>query len=220
MKTYSIILASGKGERFGNGLPKQFFKIGDKTILEYSIEAFENNSNIDYVVVVSNPDFIDLTQEIVKKNNYKKVIKVISGGKTRKESSFIGVNSVEETEAKILIHDAVRPFVSERIINDCVDALDKYDAVSVAIETSDTIVSVDKNNFITAVPERQYLRRNQTPQCFKLSVIKHAHKLAIENGLEVTDDCGLVVNLNLTPVYIVEGDNSNIKITYPSDIKI
>lgn len=218
MKNYALILASGKGERFGGDLPKQFLKINNRTVLEYSIDAFENNPNIDCIIIVSNPVFLDLTSEIVNQNRYKKVIKILAGGKTRKDSSEIGINAIEEDNAKVLIHDAVRPLVTDRIIDDCIKALDKFDAVSVAIKSSDTIVTVDENNIIQSIPSRNSVRRNQTPQCFKLKLIKQAHKLANEQNLTVTDDCGLVVNSGLAPVYTVDGEEFNIKITYPEDL--
>ena len=221
MKSYAIILASGTGSRIGLNIPKQFYKLKNKTILEYSIEIFEKHPNIDNIIVVSNPDFIDLTKEIVQKNNYKKVKRILPGGSTRQKSSYIGVNSIADNNAKVLIHDAVRPFVSRQIIDNCMSALDKYNAVNVAIETSDTILEIDENNFIKSIPNRKNLMRCQTPQCFNLTTIKQAHKLANNDpNYTATDDCGLILKYNLDKVYIVKGDEKNIKITYPSDLII
>jgi 2-C-methyl-D-erythritol 4-phosphate cytidylyltransferase len=219
MKYYAVILASGSGNRFNSDIPKQFYKIKNKTILEYSIEAFENNKNIDFIIVVSNPNFMDLTKEIIDKNNYKKVIKLIEGGKTRQESSFNGVFAIEEDEAKVLIHDAVRPFISDEIINDCINSLKEYDAINVAIPCSDTIVEVDEDNVVKKVLNRNSLRRCQTPQCFDLNIIKKAHMLARkDNFSSATDDCSLILKYNLSAIYIVNGSEKNVKITYKSDI--
>jgi len=221
MKYYAIILASGTGSRSGLNIPKQFYKIKNKTLLEYSIDAFENNSKIDSIIVVSNPDFIDLTKGVLDRNNYKKVKKLIAGGKTRQESSYNGVFAIDEAAAKVLIHDAVRPFISDEIINSCIYALENYDAVNVAIECSDTIIEVDDKNCIKNVPNRKTLRRCQTPQCFDLNLIKKAHNLAKEDkNFTATDDCSLILHNNLADIYVVEGSVNNIKITYPSDIKI
>ena len=218
MKNYAIILASGTGSRSGLNIPKQFFKIKNKTLLEYSIEAFQFNEKIDAIIVVSNPDFIDLTKELSIK--YSKVINILPGGETRQKSSEIGVNSIQE-EVNVLIHDAVRPFVSQNIINECVEALKKYNAINVAIESSDTILEIDENNFIKSIPQRNILRRVQTPQCFKLNIIKEAHKLAnCDKDFQPTDDCGLVLKYKLAPIYVVKGNESNIKVTYPSDLEI
>ncbi len=220
-KNYAIILASGTGERVGLNIPKQFALINEKTILEYSIEAFENHKSIDGIILISNPNFIDTTNEIIKKNNYKKIIKVMSGGKTRQESSYIGISQITDESSNVLIHDAVRPFISTEIISNCIDALKKYKAVNVAIESSDTIVEIDENNIIKQIPKRRFLRRCQTPQCFDLQTIKKAHKVALENNADdITDDCGLVVRYNLADIYVVNGSTDNIKITYPLDLKI
>ena len=216
MKNYAIILASGSGKRFNNDLPKQFANINNKTILEYSIEAFENNELIDGIILVIHPQYNDLTYKIIKNNGYKKVLKIIDGGEERKDSSYIGVNSVDETEANVLIHDCARPFVSQDIIKRCVEALKENSAVAVAIPTSDTIIKVH-DNIIAEVPQRSSLMRIQTPQCFRLSLIKKAHELS-KNDNNFTDDCGLVLKYNLAQIHIVEGSVQNIKITTPEDI--
>ena len=141
MKNYAIILASGTGSRSGLNIPKQFFKIKNKTLLEFSIEAFQFNEKIDAIIVIANPDFIDLTKQLA--NKYSKIVKIICGGETRQQSSYNGVMSITDTEANILIHDAVRPFVSQKIINECIKALSQYNAINVAIESSDTILEID-----------------------------------------------------------------------------
>lgn len=216
MKNYAVILASGLGKRFNNALPKQFAKINGKTVLEYSIEAFEKSEFIDGIILVIHQQYNDLACKIIKDSAYKKVLKVVNGGKERKDSSYIGVNSVDETEANVLIHDCARPFVSQEIIKRCVKALDTNEAVAVAIPTSDTIIKVN-NNIITEIPQRSSLMRIQTPQCFRLSLIKKAHELS-KNDSNFTDDCGLVLKHNLAQIHIVEGSEKNIKITTPEDI--
>ena len=216
MKNYGIILASGTGNRYGSDIPKQFVKIAGKTVFEHTINIFENSKEIDAVIVVITPEYRHFGEELIVKNNFKKVVKLLNGGETRKESSSIGINSIEDVEANVIIHDCARPFLSQMIIKDCVKALETYDAVDVAIPSADTIIKV-KNNVITKIPERKYLRRGQTPQCFKLSTIKKAHELSI-NDTNFTDDCGLVVKYGLGDVYVVEGEGENIKITYPEDI--
>lgn len=217
MKIYAIILASGVGSRYNSDKPKQFEKIGGKTILEHTIEIFDN-SIVDAIIVIITPEYRFLCEKILKKNNYKKDIKILNGGATRKESSYIGVSSISDDEAKVIIHDCARPFLSNRIINDCVSALDKYDAIDVAIPSADTIITVD-GSIIKNIPDRKLLMRGQTPQCFKLSLIRKAHELC-KNDDNFTDDCGMIVKNNLSKVYVVNGENENIKITYPSDIYI
>lgn len=214
---YGIILASGTGSRYGADIPKQFVKIAGKTILEHTIEVFEKADMIDDIIIVITPEYRTMAEEILLKNNYKKVSKLLNGGEIRKESSYIGISSIEDDEANVLIHDCARPFLTQKIISDCIEALEKYNAVDVAIPSADTIVKIDENNIIQHIPNRASLRRGQTPQCFKLSTIKKAHELS-QNDKNFTDDCGLVVKYNLADVYVVEGDVENIKVTYPSDI--
>ena len=215
MKNIALILASGTGERSGLNQPKQFFKVNGKTLLEHSINAFETHSLINEIIIVANPDFIEETKKISGTHT------VISGGKTRQESSYNGVFAINSNNAvtNILIHDAVRAFITQDIITACIEGLKTHKAVCTATETPDTILEVDNNGKIITVPERKTLRIAQTPQCFKLDVIKKAHILAKEQNISVTDDCGLILTNNLTDIYVVQGSSSNKKITYPEDLK-
>ena len=217
MKSYGIILASGSGSRYSADIPKQFIKLAGKTILEHTVGIFEEAAGIDEIIVVITPEYRTMAEEILLKNNFKKVLKLLSGGETRKESSCIGVSSIEDEEANVIIHDCARPFLTQKIISDCLEALKSYNAVDVAIPSADTIITVNENNIIQNIPERATLRRGQTPQCFKLSTIKKAHELS-QNDTNFTDDCGLIVKYGLGDVCVVAGDVENIKVTYPCDI--
>ncbi len=216
MKNYGIILASGTGSRYNSDIPKQFIKIAGKTVLEHTIEIFEKSKNIDEIILVITPEYRHIAESILLKNSYKKVVKLLNGGATRKESSYIAISSINDEEANVIIHDCARPFLSEKIIESCVEALQNYDAIDVAIPSADTIIKV-KDDIIESIPNRAELRRGQTPQCFKLSLIKKAHELS-KNDSNFTDDCGLIVKYNLAKVFVVEGSGENIKITYPEDI--
>ena len=219
MKNISIILASGTGERFGENIPKQFYKIKNKTILEYSLDAFEQNKNIDEIILVTNPNFNDLSREIVFKNNYKKVVKIVNGGATRVDSSRIGTSYADD-DSNVLIHDAVRAFVTQKIIDDNIEALKKYEAIGTAIDTIDTIIEIDENGFIKKIPQRNMLKRIQTPQSFRAKLIKQAHEIALKNNdKNFTDDCGLILKYNLAPIFVVQGDEKNLKITQKSDLR-
>lgn len=222
MRNIAIILSSGTGNRSGLDIPKQFLKIAGKTVVEHTIDVFENHPDIDEIIFVSHSDYIDKIEEIILKNNYKKIHKVLAGGATRQESSFIGINSILDEDAKVLIHDVVRPFLHPSIIDNCIKALDDYDAVDVAIESPDTIVEINpETNCIKNIPLRKNLRRGQTPQSFKLKTIKKAHIIAKNRAdLVVTDDCGLIKELNLGDIFVISGDDFNHKITYPIDVAI
>lgn len=216
IKNYAIILSAGVGSRFGGDLPKQFVKIAGKSVLEHTLDIFEKCELIDEVILVITPNFRILCENILLKNNYKKITKLLNGGQSRKESSFIAISSIDDTEANLIIHDAARPFVSDKILTDCIRALDTFSAVDVAIPASDTIIQIQKNKIIS-IPKRDNLRRGQTPQCFKLSILKKAHELAKYDD-DFTDDCGIVAKYKLCDIFVVNGEERNIKITHKEDI--
>jgi len=220
-KTAAIILAGGKGERFGDKKPKQFAKIAGKTIIEHTIDKFEVHPLIDEIYIVVNPYYYDLMVEVIKKNQYTKVKKILYGGATRQESSRIGVYALEDDIKKVLIHDAVRPFIKSNIITDIVEKLDDHLAIDVAIPTADTIIKIDDGHYISEIPDRKYLLRGQTPQGFRRDIIYKAHKLAEREGFEeATDDCSLIIRYNLGKVYVIDGEELNIKVTYSHDVYI
>jgi len=220
-RTVAVILAGGQGVRCDYELPKQFVKVAGKPIIAHTIEVFEKHPSIHEIYIVAFSDYLWMMEEIVQKNAYKKVRKILSGGETRQESSMIGILACDDDVKKILIHDAVRPFVSEDIISEVLSRLDKYSAVDVGMPVSDTIIKVLDNRIIAEIPERKYLWRGQTPQGFRLSVIKKAHLLAEKEGVKrATDDCSLVLKYNLGDIYVVDGSDHNIKVTYPLDISI
>jgi len=219
-KNIGLILASGTGSRCELEYPKQFAKVNDKTILELSIDEFENHPNINEIILVTNSEYVNKVKDIVKKTKYKKVSRVIAGGVTRKDSSYNGISSIVETNANVLIHDAVRPLVTREIITNCIESLNTYKAVCVAINSTDTIFIINEENNIVSIPKRKLLKRAQTPQCFDINIIKEAHRLAnLDKSCMVTDDCGLIMNYNLSPIHIVDGSIDNIKVTFKDDIE-
>jgi len=219
MKNIAVILAGGKGVRLGYNKPKQFLKVAGKLIIEHTIEVFQKHEEIDEIVVVSHKDYIYLVEEVVNKNTFNKVKKILNGGNERSDSSLVAIHAYENEEVNLIFHDAVRPLVSFRIISDCIEALKKYNAIDVAIPATDTIIEV-KHNFISNIPNRNKLNRGQTPQAFKLSTIKEAYDLALQDeNFIATDDCGVVKKyLPNEKVYVVKGEESNIKLTYEEDL--
>jgi len=221
-KNLVVILAGGSGSRIDNDVPKQFLLLKGKTVLQHTVEKFENHAAIDHIFLVTNSEFYEKTGKIIRESGYGKVVKILEGGAVRQDSSRIGVTAAGAGNYEnVFIHDAARPFVSKKIIDDILEKLGTYSAVNVAIMSPDTIVRVDENHLVKDVPDRKYLRRVQTPQGFKLELIRKAHRLARENGItNATDDCSLVLRLKLAEVYVVEGSPLNIKITYPIDLHI
>ena len=223
LKNIVVLLASGSGTRFCaqsgqefDQLPKQFVKIAGKSVLEHTLDFFEHSNLIDEIILVITPDFRHLGELILLKGNYKKVSKLLNGGQTRKQSSQIAVASINEPEANVIIHDAARPFVSEHILRACVLALETHKAVDVAVEATDTLIRV-RENLIYEIPNRAEFACGQTPQCFKLSLIKQAHELS-RGDENFTDDCGIVLKYGLADVFVVAGERQNIKITHKEDI--
>ena len=216
----AVILAGGSGNRFGSERPKQFLEVAGKQIIEYSIDAFENNALIDEVCIVTRADYLPEVEALVARNRYRKVKKVISGGKERYSSSVAAIDAYPDDRTNLLFHDAVRPMVSDRVITDCIKALRQYNAVTVAAPTTDTIVAVNECNCIREIPARATLRNVQTPQGFKAGIIREAYKRALNDpDFTTTDDCGTVKKyLPDEPIYVVQGENSNIKLTYTEDL--
>lgn len=201
-------------------MPKQFLTIDGKTILEYAVEAFEQHDGIDEIAIVVRPDFISDVQDIVEARQFTKVKKILPGGKERYHSSLAAIEAYTNDDDKLLFHDAVRPLVSKRIIDDCLKAFDHYNALDVAFNTTDTIVEVDDSGCIQRIPPRTHLRNGQTPQCFRRGVIRKAYELALQDpNFKTTDDCGVVVKyLPQEPVYVVAGDVTNMKVTFKEDL--
>lgn len=217
----AVILAGGVGSRLGLEKPKQFLKVAGKTVLEHTVDAFQKHKDIDEIFIVMHPEYIAETQYFVNKNHWTKVKKILNGGNERYKSSLAAINACQNENDKLIFHDAVRPLVSIQIIDDVIKALDKYDAVDVALPATDTIIVLNKEkNCIDNIPNRNYLNRGQTPQAFKMGTIKKAYEIALKDpNFQTTDDCGIVKKyLPDVPVYVVKGEERNIKLTYPEDI--
>lgn len=219
MKNIAIILASGSGSRFASNLPKQFVRLAGKSVIQYTIEAFEQSEKIHEIIIVTKQEFIDYTYEIINANNYKKIVKVIAGGKERYDSTQSAIKSISDKEANLIIHDAVRPFVSQQIIHKCIQALETANAVDVTVDATDTIVQVE-NNKIVQIPDRRFLKRGQTPQAFKKTVLQNAYALFMADEEKIaSDDCGIVLKyLPEESIITVQGEEANFKITHQQDI--
>lgn len=221
MRNIAVVLAGGVGSRANLSTPKQFFKVAGKTVLEHSVDAFERNPNIDEIAIVINEMYVHEVESIILRNKWQKTRKLLRGGNERYESSLAAINAYDdEPDSNLIFHDAVRPLISQRIINDIIEAMKSVNAIDVAIPATDTIVQVDKNSeIIENIPVRKYLRCGQTPQAFKQKIIKKAYQIALKDPNFVsTDDCGTVVKyLPEEKVYIVMGEESNMKLTYKED---
>jgi 2-C-methyl-D-erythritol 4-phosphate cytidylyltransferase len=217
--TVAVVLAGGTGRRLGLAAPKQLAPVGGRPILARAVEAFDAVPGIDEVLVVMAPGHVADAERITKP--YAKVGRVIEGGASRTGSTRRALAALAGRPAgtRVLFHDAARPFVPRRVIDDCLAALDHAEAVAVAVPSSDTVVVVAGDR-VVEMPPRERLRRFQTPQGFRLGTIREAYALA-DPGFAATDDCGMVHRyLPETPIAVVAGSERNIKITHPLDLVI
>lgn len=223
MRNVAVILAGGVGTRMGGTMPKQFFKVSGKTVLEHTISVFDNHPLIDEIAIVVHPNYLEKVEELCCINNFKKVGRILQGGSERYYSSLSAINAYASTENDInlIFHDSVRPLVTKRIISDCITMLGKYGAVDVAIPATDTIIKMNLNTHeIEDIPNRQFLYNGQTPQAFKLSVIREAYKRAlVDPNFKTTDDCGVVLKyMPDIPIGVVPGEKFNMKLTHKEDL--
>jgi 2-C-methyl-D-erythritol 4-phosphate cytidylyltransferase len=233
MRMVAVVLGGGVGQRLGAGMPKQLLTLGGKTLVERCVAAFQTAPGIDEILVVMACGYTGQVEALLAKGGptqggpaggYPKVTGVIEGGRERPDSVRAALAAIASRVAEdcgVLLHDAARPLVDQRIIADCVAALTEHDAAGVAVPASDTMV-VTGNGVMQSMPRRETLHRCQTPQCFRLSVISRAHELAAADpGFSPTDDCGVVMRyLPGVPVHIVPGSERNIKVTYPQDLAV
>ncbi|GAA2456189.1 bifunctional cytidylyltransferase/SDR family oxidoreductase [Agromyces soli] len=222
-RTIAVVLAGGVGERVGLGTPKQLIRLAGKAIVEHTLEALQTSPSIDEILVMMNAESIRELDRYLGNPRFGKLSAVLPGGETRNESTRLALDALPaDGSTKVLFHDAVRPFVDERIIADCVAALEEFDAVDTAIPSADTIIEVDDRSIITGIPPRSRLRRGQTPQAFRLGTIRRAYdRAASDPEFTATDDCGVVFTyLPDVPIKVVVGSAENLKITEPLDIHI
>jgi 2-C-methyl-D-erythritol 4-phosphate cytidylyltransferase len=228
MRTVAVVLAGGSGLRLGGTVPKQLQLLAGQPLLEHSVSAFEQAPGVDRIVVVLPAEFVQEGARLLS-DRYSKLTEVIAGGVDRPGSTWRAIELLSGSdsstaECNVLFHDAARPLVDQRIIADCVAALADCEALGVVVPTADTIVEM-KDGVMTSIPPRETLGRCQTPQGFRLSVIRLAHQLAAADpdaaGFSATDDCGMVLRyLPDVKVRAIPGNERNLKITYPGDLRV
>ena len=236
MKNVAVILAGGIGARVGGNTPKQLLPLADgRSVLEHAVSAFELSPYIHEVCIVMHPDYIAYVEQMLLANAWQKVRHIIPGGKERWESSVNAIRAYTPyalhatPDTNLLLHDAARPFVSQEIIARVCEALMEHEAVTVAIPSTDTVYEMADNQ-VARIPQRSTIMRAQTPQAFRLPLIAEAYTKALGADicdeqacaachLPATDDCGIVhEHMPEIPIYIVEGEEQNKKITFKEDI--
>lgn len=217
MNTYCVILASGKGSRFGSEIPKQFVSIAGKTIIEHTLSACDNGLFCEIILVVAR-EYVDRVDRMVAGDRYKARIRVVEGGASRKESCKRGVAAINgcEGDDRVVIHNGVQPFVSKEYFERCLNALETHDAVTSGLPAVYTVLQVNDNHEIVAMPDRRTLYNDMGVECFRLSLLK---KLFSDYDDETsTDIVGMVFRSGFAKIFVAEGEPCNIKITHSEDL--
>ncbi len=218
---YAAVLAGGNGLRMGGSLPKQFLEIAGKPIIIRSIEAFLQSGSVDKIFVAVSADFFNYTSELVAEYLGEADISVIVGGKNRNETLLNvlhGISDINDDDI-ILTHDAVRPFIDKRIIDENISAAREFGACNTVVPAVDTILRSSDGKFIESVPVRSEIFHAQTPQSFNAEKLLSLYEKLTDDEMETfTDSCSVFLSAG-ERVFLVTGDRNNIKLTYPEDMK-
>ena len=224
---YGVILAGGQGTRMGNmDKPKQFLEIGGRPVIIHTIEKFIVNPSFEKIIILAPKQWLAYTRDIIRRyiREYDRTA-VIEGGNTRNETIMNSIRYIEEqgklTDDTIIVtHDSVRPFVTYRIIEENIRYAQQCGACDTVIPASDTIVESTGGEYISSIPDRKTMYQGQTPQSFRAKKLREVYEsLTTEEKDVLTDACKIYV-LKDEPVHLVEGEVSNIKITYPHDLRV
>lgn len=214
-KITAIILVAGNSTRFGKNRNKNFEIVCGKSVLEYSLNAFDSNKYIDNIIVACKLSEVSEVKEIIEKQPYSKNIDVVIGGDTRSKSVYNCIKNINSDI--VIIHDGARPLIKQEYINQLIESMKEFKGATIGVKSKDTIKIVNENNIILQTTVRDYTWMIQTPQCFEREILMNVHeKYNIQN---VTDDCSLLEKDDYN-VKVIEGDYTNIKITTYEDIDV
>ena len=216
-KCAAVIVAAGSSVRMGSD--KLMAQLGEMPVLVRTLKAFQNSQYVSEIVVVTRMDSVEHVADLCRDNEIDKIYKVVAGGKTRMESSLIGVSSVSSSAKLIAVHDAARPLVSDALIKRTVLAAAEHMAAVPVIPSTDTLKAVGKDERVAGTIDRETTFRVQTPQVFEAALIKAALTKAAEIGAVLTDDSS-AVDMTGFKSFAVAGEEDNIKITTPRDLAI
>lgn len=224
---FAAVFAGGIGSRMGNSdTPKQYLELGTKPVIIHTVEKFFINDRIDEILVLCPKAWVAHTKDLVEKHlPAGKKVTVIAGGATRNgtlEAAIEYIESNYETDEQTVLvtHDAVRPFLTHRIICENVDAAIEYGACDTVIPATDTIVASEDGKMISSIPERNKMFQGQTPQSFRLKELERVLSSLTEEEKAILTDACKIFSIKNKPVYMVSGEVYNIKITYPYDLKV
>ncbi len=216
---YLLIPAAGSGRRMGSNRNKLLLNLLGQSILSWTIQAATLSNHISWIGIISQPDDRVYFEEILASLKLNKPVYFINGGSTRQESVYNGLGALPAQAEQVLIHDGARCLATSSLFDSCAEALGTTDGLIAAIPVKDTIKVVNKNNIIQSTPDRQQLWAAQTPQGFNVKLLKQCHAEATRKVWQVTDDAALFEKCGLS-VLIVQGEETNLKITTPQDLAI
>lgn len=224
---FGVILAGGIGSRMGNvEKPKQYLNIADKPIIIHTLEKFYINDKFEKLYVLCPEQWVHHTKNLIRKYiGETDRVEVIPGGETRNETIMNSIRQIEseyevDEDTILVTHDSVRPFVTHRIIEENIYYAQKYGACDTAVPATDTIVESDDHQVIASVPDRSRMYQGQTPQTFGLLKLKELYLSLTEEEKKILTDAAKIFVMKGEKVYLVEGEVSNIKITYPYDLRV
>ncbi len=217
-KVTALIPAAGMGRRMGQKVAKQFLPLGDKPMLAHTLLVFQRAAGVDEIIpILSKEDMESCLRDIIELYHITKVRTLVVGGKERQDSVMNGLEKLEKDASVVLVHDGVRPFVTEGMIQESIDHAKKGQCVAVGVPLKDTVKEVDDNHLVRHTLERSRLWAIQTPQTFPVKVLKRAYVESYHHKVYGTDDAMLVERTGV-PVRIIMGSYENIKITTPEDL--
>ena len=224
MKTIAMIFAGGTGQRMGAEIPKQFLKICEKEIIIHTLELFEMNDNVDEIYVACIEDWIPYLNRLIKKYEIDKAIKVFPGGKTGQDSIFLCLEEAkkENEDAIVLIHDGVRPLITQETITKCIKSVEKYGTGITSTPCYETPLQSIDGKEVSYMPSRPQTFTAQAPQGFHLNEIYNVHLKEREvnpNYVDIVDSCGLMFKHG-KKCYMIDGNRGNVKVTTPEDFLI
>ena len=214
-KCGAVIVAAGSATRMG-GIDKVMAELKGEPMIVRTVRAFQQCDAIREIVIVTREDLIRPISSLCAKMDKVKI--VVAGGKSRQESVWLGLNSLSKDVKLAAIHDGARPLISQAVIDRCVRAANTYGAAAPALPVKDTI-KVARGGVVVSTPDRSTLKAIQTPQVFDFDLLRGALKKAEQDGVDLTDDCAAVERMGMS-VKLVEGDEGNLKVTTPLDLKI
>lgn len=218
MKIFAIIPAGGKGTRINSEIPKQYLRFHNKELIAYTIEIFQKNDLIDEIIIAAQKDYFNILYSIKEKYLFTKISQIVEGGSERQFSVFNALKSIKADDNDIiLVHDAVRPLLSQEILEKSIQSAVEFGSSVVAIKAKDTLIK--GNDLIEDYIDREKIYYVQTPQAFRYKIIYNAMKKAEEDNFLATDESMIVKHAG-NSIKIVEGSSFNFKITTDDDIEL